>query len=187
MSDFTHISFSSILSEINHLLDSKIKLDEMFKDFTNSLNSLNYYIGLYQRHEIHPQLGKKKFCKNNDDNDDIDDNNNNNYNNTKSIKPYKICPYRETDPKDKKEYLKGKTKLEKHKYLRDYEIQQVIELEAQENKKKEKEKNLEINMNDYLHLDPITTSNNSSDISSTDTPLIINPSNSNTDKKVKKK
>jgi hypothetical protein len=88
------------------------------------------------------------LCKNNDDSDD--NNNNNNNNNSKSKK---LCPYRETDPKGKKEYLKGKTLLEKHKNLLDYETQLIPKLEAQVKKLAEREdKRLQINMNDNLHI-----------------------------------
>jgi hypothetical protein len=51
MSDFndqpTHISFTSISNEIKKVLASKIKLDEMFEQFTNHVNALNSYINIY--------------------------------------------------------------------------------------------------------------------------------------------
>jgi hypothetical protein len=58
-------------------------------------------------------------------------------------------------------------------------------LRAQEKRRKEKEnRNLEVNMNDELHLHPDViqlpeaTSDSSSNINSTDTPLIISPTSS---------
>jgi hypothetical protein len=184
--DDTHISFKSISKGIEDVLEFKLQVDTTLKNFSDSVNSLSASITLYNKQlrtqhvndsDHNYNNGKKKFCNNNDDDDDN--------NNSKSKKPYKICPYRETDPKGKKEYLKGKTLLEKHKYLLNYETQLVIELEAKEKKRKQKEnKNLEVNMNDRPHLHPViidqpeSTSCSSSDINSTNTHLIIDPTSS---------
>jgi hypothetical protein len=177
-SDYTHISFNSIIHEMNDLVDAKLKLDIMFKEFTNRINNLNYYIGLYERHEVKHlkkgdndsnKSGKKKFCSNvNNVNDD-----NNNNNNTKK---HRTCAYNETDPAGRDAYKLGETELERHRRLRNYEIEKVEILEKKEERRKEKEnKKLEINMIDQ----PENTSSSSSDINSTDTPLfIINPTSS---------
>jgi Skp family chaperone for outer membrane proteins len=115
----THINFNTIFQRMKKILDSKQKLEDMFEKFTDQINSLNSYIDLYEEQLKSSTIKrsdndsnrcsnlskKKKLCSNfndNDDDDDDDDNNNNN-NISKSKKPYKICPYRETDPQGKKE------------------------------------------------------------------------------------
>jgi hypothetical protein len=74
MSDFsdtqpTYISFNSISHEIKKVLTSKIKLDEMFEQFTNQVNALNSCITIYSQQlksssniNNSNQSGKKKFC-----------------------------------------------------------------------------------------------------------------------------
>jgi hypothetical protein len=88
----TFISFNSKSDEMGKILESKLKLDEMFKQFTNQGNALNSYIDIYNKQRLSLKRpdndsdrtyhgGKKKFCSNfsaNDDEYDSDDNNNNN-------------------------------------------------------------------------------------------------------------
>jgi hypothetical protein len=45
--DSTHISFNSISKGVKDVLASKMKLDEMFEQFTNQVNALNSYICIY--------------------------------------------------------------------------------------------------------------------------------------------
>jgi hypothetical protein len=150
----------------------------MFKKFTAQINSLNSYIDVYGRLEVHHQHRKKKFCSNINNNgyNDSDDNNNNNNNNNNNLKSKKFCSYRATDPKGKKAWLEGKTELQKNIFLRDYQIQKVIDLEAIEKKRMEKvNKNLEINMNDNHHVDPVVIPEITSD-----TSIIIDSTDSST-------
>jgi hypothetical protein len=173
--DDTHISFTSITKQMNDLIDSKLKLDIMFKEFTNNLNNLNYYIGLYERHNVHPQLGNKKFCSNVNNNDECNNNNN-------RPKKRRTCCYTETDPQGKAEYRKGETELEKHKRLLEYEIKKVAMLEEKQQKAANKlvnELSLSIN-NNILDVNNriLFTRDNNSDTSTDSSNKNIAPNHS---------
>jgi hypothetical protein len=147
MSDFsddqpTHISFDSISHEIKKILSSKMKLDEIFQQFTNQVNALNSYINLYQEQlksssniNDSDRSGKKKFCSNvNNNNVDECSNNNNN-----GLKKHRTCCYSETDPEGRVEYYKGKTELERHERLLEYQIKRVGKLREQKKRASLKE------------------------------------------------
>jgi hypothetical protein len=178
-SDSTHISYSSIVNEINKLVDSKIKLDEMFKDFTDSSNSLNSYIGLYERHNVLPQLGKKKFCSNVNNNDDNNQCNNNN----NRPKKHRTCCYTETDPEGKAEYKKGETELERHRRLLAYQIKRVAKLEEKQQRAANKLVNtlsLSVDNNNILDVNNniLFTRDNNSDTSTDSSNKNITPNHS---------
>jgi hypothetical protein len=167
------------------VLEFKKHVDSSLKTFSDSINALSSIL-LYKK-QLKKQIvndfdrGKKKFCSN--VNNNVDDEHNNN-NNTK-LKKHRTCCYSETDAEGGEEYKLGETDLEKHERLLEYQIRKVPKLRAQEKRRKEKEnRNLEVNMNDELHLHPVviqlpeTTSDSSSNINSTDTPLIISPTSS---------
>jgi hypothetical protein len=108
--DDTYISFSSISNSIKKVLQSKIKVDEMFEQFTNQVNALNSSILLYneqlkkQKTNVNDSdRGKKKFCSNINNNITDECNNNNNH-----VKKHRTCCYTETDPKVKLNIKSGR-------------------------------------------------------------------------------
>jgi hypothetical protein len=180
--DSTHISFKSISEGIKDVLAFKLQVDTTLKNFSNSINSLNASIVLYNEqlktqsvnNSVHSsEQGKKKFCSNTNNNiDDLECNNNNNKTRKKNLE-YSL--YYQSDKEAREDSQNGKTELEKVEILLQHHLKKMERLKAKQKRRTEKEnKNLEINMNDELHLHPIiiqqpeTTSDNSSNISSTD-------------------
>jgi hypothetical protein len=100
-------------------------------------------------------------------------------------KKLELSLYYQSDREAKEDSLNGKTELEKAKILLQHHLKKIEKLEALEKKRKQIEnKNKEVNMNDGPHLHPViidqpeSTSCSSSDINSTNTLLIIDPTSS---------